>query len=467
MTWTGLDLIDNFFGTDADLRHVTGRRIDEFGVEARRYEAAWEMPEPKAGSVYVGGLPSANLWLPVGDLVMTSLLFSSGAVGRDPILDWFSDRRYGGSPGFVSRPGYRGAQSDDRCRTVRETRKFLITAVEGMRSIRPLLDRGLVTLVPSRRLLNEERHAVRQLSTDVHRALVADLDAIVSDFDPSEIPVDDNHVGLFVFAGGNAAKQAARELARATNFFAGEVALSQLTGSTYVAPFPFEQRLLDTLAPGVDDSQRELVQNLLLTNLPIFRGLTAKVVAEIHNEDSIADFRQELVAAYAAPNLTRVVEAPVLAAKSEAARRALTRSRFRALGVALGDGAIAAATAYIGGAGPAASVGSGAAVSGTAGVRELRSDQAGSLSPVWMKLARHERSRSLEVPRLVRRASNATTAQHPWGIAPEPSMNVVVTAGSAIIDWFGPGSDGDGSEANPYGTCPCGSTEKYKHCCRV
>jgi hypothetical protein len=59
-----LDVLDNYFGPNEDIRRVPGRRLMDFGDEVRRFTGSLAPTSlnPAQHPIYLGGWPSANIW---------------------------------------------------------------------------------------------------------------------------------------------------------------------------------------------------------------------------------------------------------------------------------------------------------------------------------------------------------------------------------------------------------------------
>jgi hypothetical protein len=411
---TILDVIDNFFGADAEILHEPGHRLMEFGEEVRRFSAAWDARsvEREVYPVYVGGLPSANIWLAQhGQLVLTTLLYSDRAIARDPVSDWFADERYESPTLSRSRPGYRGG--DGASPAVAETRQFLVNAIAGLRILRPLIEAGIVVPIPPRRILAEHPDEVRNVATAVSDRALADVAGVALRFRPRELAVEDNVRGLFVLAGGERQQQVRKAFGDAIQFFAGEIVLSGALGANYLAPFSFETYLVQE---GLDrdvfgDPSARVARGVLDSQLPVFEGLFPGVVAAIHDDDAFGAFRRDLHQAYAglplgdseeaARYLTSVEEA-VLRPLIVEAERQVSRGRLRNM-ARVGQDSVRFAATLAGSTAAAAAglrpeVGALTAVGTWGVIQRLRGGrQAPASQPVWTVLTGHRHSAGSEV----------------------------------------------------------------------
>lgn len=480
---TIIDAIDGFFGAQPDVQRVPGRRLLEFGEEVRRLEGTVD-PEPERSGIpvsYLGGWPSANVWLSQNaPLVMSSLLYSQGAIACDPVTDWFSHYRYRRPQVLGSRPGYLDDKGEP---DVGKTRSFLSVAMPALDRLRPLIESGAVRLVPSQRLQWEKAGEVETVARRVIESIDLAPAEFARRFRPSDLARADSLRGLFVFAGGDRENQIRQAVEQAVRYFAGEYVLASLFSGTYVAPYPFEQFLCSN---GLGASVRRepggrVLQALMHTSLPVFQGLTPSVLASIRDDDAFGSFRSELYSAYAAlpesgtqEDLTRMMreaEDAVLAPRVAQARRAANSGPYarvlRVLDVPfrIALSIAVAATSPLGLASQAAA----AASSSTASTlldRAIRKPE--GTTAIWTSLLRHNQGVDQHVEQSTATPGEVQPSKPYWGIPEQASMRVLVSEGLAIWDWMANPPDGSqlGSHERPYAPCPCGSGQKWKFCCK-
>jgi hypothetical protein len=473
---TILDVVDNFFGSGVDISRVPGKAIVEFGEEVQRFADAYD-PEPTEGDldcVYLGGWPSANIWLAeTGSLTMTSLLYAERAIGCDPISDWFAPERQT-LPAFMpSRPGFR--DGDGRA-LIAESRRYLSIAVPGLQALRPLIETNVVALVPFRRFLGGAQERVAALSDAIESSVMTSPLEFTQRFSPTDLALDDNLRGAFVFAGGEREVQIRRKVRQAIEFFASEYLFAVEHGATYTAPFEFERHLVETGVGGVCETTGTRVMSALLrTRFPLFGSLTPGVIASVRSDDRLGELRGAIYGLYSAiPSAWSAEQTDASIAEAEQALlgpiiarlevdagkgplqkvlNVLPGAAFR-MGVGLAIGSAIAPGPLL----PALIAGAStdAAVGGADKVRNRPRRRT-----VWKTLFDHSRSVEHEVRNST--PEPGSTGDW-WGIPVKPSMSVTVTAGRLIADYL-PTGDRRAAARRRNEICSCGSGLKYKRCC--
>ncbi|MER7459972.1 hypothetical protein [Micromonospora sp. NPDC126480] len=475
-----IDVVENYAGRDGrvDFSRVPGTELMAFGEEVRRYcDAAVAAPAREA--TYLGGWPSANpFYVESSDLILTSLLYARHVVVRDPISDWFSADQYYLERPMAGRPGY---LSEDGRANVAETRAFLGNAVPGLLALKPLVERGIVSIVPAAALHRCEDAQVRDLIAAIMEQ-ITDPYAVTSRFSPADVATADNLRGTFVFAGGDRETQLRAAIEHGVRYFAREFMFASQTGATYCAPFPFEEFLCDRVGAGLAPAEARVAQLLIASDVPIFHGLNAKVVAAVHDDDNFGEFRRQLYETYgelpAAPPQERTTylrdrEDATLRPLVDAARRDADRGALSRIGVRYGGDAFALGAGIV--AETMFPTGGAAAVATTTIIemvkRKLEAGQNQTSATVWTTLARHGRRAARELPARDQPAIPGPDqpGDRNWGIPAEAGMNVVVSSGSMLVDFVpgGPSVDGNAStyQEGPYRPCACASGRKYKFCC--
>jgi hypothetical protein len=482
---TILDVIDNFFGEQPDILRVPGKALMEFGEQVRKFAVDYEPPPLDASQhpTYLGGWPSANFWDGLhGHLTMTSLLYSGQVLVTDPVSDWFSDERYLLEPLMRSRPGY---LKDSGEPAVAETRQFLSVVIPALAQLKPLIKCGAVVLAPSRRFLFQHRDTIDCMHTELVERLAADPLEFTRRFEPSEVPVEDNVRGLFVFAGGDQEHQIRQAIEQSLRFFTGEYCFAQHHGAEYTAPFRYEQYVCkESLekallsAPG-----SRVVQALLKSEMPLYNGLTPTVIAEVRDDEYFADFRAGLYSLYrdvpfeeseveVARHLSEA-EQTLLAPVLRNIDREVDRGRLAKAGLKVAGSSLRVATSLVLGqvvAPTAGLVQVGAGLMAEEGVqsvlaRLLRRRRNNGPATVWKKLYAHQKTVNSELVGVV---SGGSSSGDYWGIPAHPSRSVTVSKGYLILDYLPQFQlpSKPGSATNVYGPCGCGSGEKFKFCCR-
>lgn len=479
---TILDVLDNYLSASGAsvVDRLSGRALWRLGEEVQRFAASYEPPRAEAGNfpIYIGGWPSANFFFAdQGELVLSSLLYCGQVIAKDPISDWFSPDRYLNDHVMAGRPGFLNSQGEPN---VVGTRGFLANVIPALQALRPLIESGALILVPSETFVARNREAVDQVRDLLYERLAPKVDEITGRFHPADLAVDDRVRGMFVFAGGEREAQLRRAIKSSLLHFSREWLLTRGYGAEYAAPWAYEQYLcergLDTL---LSESEHQRVANALLhSELPIFQGLTPRIVTDVRNDDTFSEFRAKLFEVYRSVpgfqaddsyvrHLAQTEEAvlrPVLdRAEQEAKRGFLSR-----LGVGLASGAISIGArllfdSYTG------QLGWSSAARETIGVIADRVRLGGTRDPlsVWTKLYRHQRSVSSELRRATAQPGSVP-ASPPWMIDDQPSMNIRVSPGLLLFDEVAEFdvSPPTGYQSGPYRACGCGSGLKWKFCCQ-
>lgn len=495
-------VIENALGWDRDVWSISGKELMEFGNRVREWAHAADVTEhSRRDAAYYGGWPSANLTSVGWDagLISTALLFEDQVVGKDPISDWFSTERYSRELYMGTRVGW---LRDNRTAAIAETRHFLAWQLPMIKRLLPLLDCGLIRLEPSEICLQERSSDAEQVAGSIEETALSDPLALAALFSPEDLTLDDDIRGVAVFAGGDIQQQTAKVLTRATAYFAREYTFSQLTGATYTAVFPWEDHLLrEGLNPCLSPYLRT-TEVMLSSRLPIFAGLTPGMIRKAHDDDSFGDFREQLHRVYGscpvgAPEsevsaYVREQESSVLDPILHRARKDVERGPLGKLGLSFSGNTFTIAgglvnSAIMGTLGT--TTGAVAAILPLIGVLAdaARKQRTQGTTRIWSSLLKHGCTVENVIPRAITvpaatsddgeqqdvsatSAAIENTADSPWGIAAEPSHTVLITAGTRLFWDYPPApathGNSSGYSNDTYRPCPCGSTRKYKFCCR-
>jgi hypothetical protein len=418
---------------------------------------------------------------------MTSLLYSGQLLAKDPLSDWFSVEQYTVPKLLSSRPGFVNHQGD---LNIRETRRFLSVVLPELNRLRPLIEKGIVILVPSRPYLAANDRHLDAWAKRIVDAVGDDLRTFTQRFRPPDLATEDNVRGAIPFIGGNRENQIRTAIERSAKFFMGEYALAQEHGFTYAASFEYETYLCQE-GLGASFSQlpgARVLQAVFRSRLPLLSGLTPEVVARIRDDESFGAFRAALYETYKdvpdnchQEELDRYIAevesaklSPVLAeVAKEVSGGALGRIGLdiRQAGVRLAAG-ILLGTALAPEASVEARAGSaamGAAVALAAGI--LKKKEVGA-KVIWKKLFEHQRLFSEEMPRSTPIANPREETPDLWGIPENPGLQVHISSGAVLMDFMKPTPAGEngtvraGGPGDPYALCPCESGEKWKFCCK-
>lgn len=477
-----LDILDAFFALrpDQDFSTVPGRVIHDLGEEIRRASGSTTPFEPAGKNpIYIGGWPSANFGLVRGDLLLSSLLYNEHLLIRDPIADWFSNEQYQVEHMMSARPGYWDFQQG-RARTA-ETRQFLNTVVHNLRALRPLIDAGIISLVPTASVAHKNRAAINTLLDQLTQEPGLQAANYSTLFSPADVPVEDNVRGMFVFAPDpDPRPQISSALRRGLLHFAREYIIATAYGATYTAAFDHELFLCRTGARSFVPPSARVTEAVLQSQLSIFTGLTPKLIADIHDDTMFGQFRSDLHELFQhaptdapAADLAAYVsdqERVLLQPRIDEVRKSVERGLLGRIGAGLNNGRFGIAAGLVTdmvlqSPGLATVLHVGRAT--IDGFRNARSD---SSRRVWSSLVRHNRTFRQELRDVQVQAGNGNEG---WPVPSEPSMSVLVSPGSIIHDFVPrvPGlselSEPGGYSQGSYRPCSCGSGLKYRFCCEA
>ncbi|OII06954.1 hypothetical protein BIU96_05110 [Curtobacterium sp. MCBA15_008] len=424
---------------------------------------------------YIGGWPSSNFGLVNGDLLLSSLLYNEQVLIHDPIADWFSDDQYFVEHMMASRPGHRDLERNRQ--NTAETRQFLFTAAQTLRGLRPLIESGIIGLIPTSHVIRNRNREIADLVARLAQLESLQHPQYTSRFAPHEIPVEDNRRGMFVFAGDpDPGQQLAQALSRGLTYFAREYVLAEEYGATYTAAFDHELYICRN-GTFATRPQRQVTEAILQSRLPIFHALNPRLITDIHQDDAFASFRSELHGLYenAPAGATQADLAAYVADQEQvrlqptldAAKRSAERGLLDKIGVGLSRGAFGIVSGIVTDlASGTNGIGTLAGAVGAAATGFVGRPSRGSSQPVWSSLVRHHKSVSDEF-RGVQVAQGGSSEG--WNIPTTPSTTVTVTSGALISDFLPKSGTAqlspNGYQDGVYAPCWCGSGRKYKFCC--
>jgi len=228
-------------------------------------------------------------------------------------------------------------------------RKYLTQAISWLSHLRPLVDKGIVVLVPVEQIVLSEIRTIDQFSNGI-KAHFSPTDKLADLFEPDEITVDDNRKGLFGFAGGNREHQIQHSIGRGIEHFAKDVIIANATGSLFTAPFKWEQFLGKNSLEGFTSSEykAKTVEGIRNLHLPILSNLSPELVVRIHNDSGYTLFRASLIEALqniqeeiGSPDFIKRVqqiETDILQPKVEAILKETKSSTFKSITGAVEEG---------------------------------------------------------------------------------------------------------------------------------
>jgi len=486
---TILDVVDNFFGSKRldplGALPLPGKLIAEFGQAVRAFAATFKPPKlEREFPIYMGGWPSANVWCAARSrLAVSAVLYCGQVVAKDPLSDWFSDEQYQVPHLMRSRPGYRDPRSGEL--NIAASRQFLRAVLPGLVELRPLIEKEVLVLVPSESIALRRRDESNSLTTSLMGKFRAQTERIAERFTPSDLAVEDNCRGTFVFTGGQKEQQVAAAIEEAVTYFAREYLLATDSGSSYCAPFLFEQFVLEEGLGELlfEGPRHRVLQAVITSKLPLLQQVDPSLLATIHDDELFGQFRAELHAIYenlppSAEGIQRYLaeqEQDLLAPKLREVSRSVDRGALKRFGLEH--------------AGLIAGLGAGIAVGTVSGDFEVAVMSVGlgrllpylldrlkesrvtteSALPIWTKLYRHQLGVVDELPTFAAQG-DLSLGEPFWGIPAEASMAVQVSAGLLVAEHIPHPSQGappaGGYSEGVYRPCPCGSGLRYKFCCQ-
>ena len=494
------DVLDNFFSIQGqdnkDVATLSGTKILELADEVQRFSGSVIPPAIQGGSspVYVGGWPSANIWnINNGGAAYAALLYSGQVLAKDPICDWFSKEQYATQRKLASRPGY-ASTTNPVGWNLAGTRTFLRNTIPGLMRIRPLVESGLIVLVPSNnsRALNAE--LIDRLGDELTELICADPKLFAEKFLPRELPIDDNLRGVFTFAGGDRGNQIKKSVASSAKYLLSEYFLARENGFDFVAPFNFEQFFCsEGISKKLEANyQSPVIEGLLSSSYPLFSGLTPETIISVRDDSTFGSFRKELVNLYGQlPNhkspsdiqrfLSEIENAhlnPIAEhLKKEADRGFLHKASVAILPSAfrIGGAVIAAklGTDPLNVLNLLSGLGAGETINRfTDRIFPKKTAPGTNSVSVWKKLYVNNSVADAEIKQnFASRHEQNVAGKDYWGIPDAPGTTVTLTLGGLIVDFIEKPTSldktvYDGSKANPYGFCTCRSGKKYKFCCK-
>lgn len=472
-----LDVVDRFLllRSSEDFSKLPGTAIHEFGERVRDYSAkATPKLDATKHPIYIGGWPSANFWFVNGDMILSSLLYSGQVLVRDPIADWFSDEQYLVQHLLAARPGYLDPHNDYNVR-MDNTRAFLANVIPALKAMRPLIDAGIIVLVPAEKSYLQHADSIDRLKLDLMQKVAGDPLKYSERFSPADIAAEANVRGTFVFTPGqDRDEQIARAIEHGLRYFSREYSLATLSGATYTAAFDHELFLCREGISEIAGPSSHVAQAILQSNMPIFSGLTPKIIKEIHDDDCFGDFRTELHQLYqGAPVNSSTVElnayvhdqeqvllAPTLArAEKSATRGAFSRIGASLKGSKFGLASGLATDLLLQTGGLATSLQALKTVADGAVENHL---SASGTQRIWTSLVKH---RSTVTDEITRAQPVSSGGQRGWSIPTEPSMKYIVSQGTLLHDFPPARNPTSELQDTVYRECECGSGRKFRFCC--
>jgi hypothetical protein len=239
------------------------------------------------------------------------------------------------------------------------TKQFLEQAFAWLYQIRPLVEAGIIYLIPAERLVKTSLSRVNKLTKEISQQLNP-IERLADEFPPEEITADDNRKGLFTFAGGNRQEQLAKSIRRGIEQFAKDIIIANETGSIYTAPFMWEQKLGKLSLDGFAEAEYQvsLVEAIRNLKLPLLSNLSPDVLVKIHEDSSYTEFRiglsetiKKINAEIGSQNFidqVNQIERDILLPKVQAVQKEIQSSKFKLATNALQEGFFTLAQSFIG-----------------------------------------------------------------------------------------------------------------------
>ncbi len=449
------EVLDNFFGSQEypPAESLSNAKVRELREHVTVFYNSYRLISVGdfRTRLYLGGfLSSPPFSAEIAPYLTSALLTADSVILFDPLHYWFCDEQYQRPRLESAITGWKIPQTKQAIPPVNKqvfrphyplSKKYLAQALPWLSSIRPLVDAGIIVLIPAEQVVLSEIEAINQFATGM-KAQLAPLDDLAGTFEPEGVTVDDNRIGLFVFAGGNRQLQIQHAIGRGIEHFAKDVAIANATGSLYTAPFKWEQHLGKTTLDGfaASECKTKVTEGIRNLRLPILSKLSPGLIAKIHKDSGYALFRAGLVEALqgiqgeiGSPDFVQHVqqiEADILLPKIDAINQEIKSSTFKKVTGAVVEGAFAFGQTFLSNV-PAGldtniNVKAGVVSGGLAFARKLLERIWASRDHrIWAQLLPDQPSPSIYGSPLVLKEQGSSR----WDIDEAPSMSVKVSKG--------------------------------------
>ena len=449
------EVLDNFFGSSdyPSVETLNNGRIRELREHITIFYDTYRITSlgDFQTRLYLGSfLSSPPVSIESAPYLASALLSTDSIILFDPLHYWFCDEQYQ-RPRLMSAPkGWKTQQekltaSHTKKRVLKPdytlTRKYLAQAIPWLTNIRPLVEAGIVILIPAEQVVLSEIKTINQFSDGI-KSRLAPLDKLSDIFEPDEITVDDNRKGLFGFAGGNREYQIQHSIGRGIEHFAKDVIIANATGSLYTAPFRWEQHLGKASLDGfaASDYKAKIIEGIRNLHLPILSNLSPDLIVKIHQDSGYSLFRTSLIEALqnvqeeigSLDFIKRVqqIETDILLPKVDAIYRETKSSTFKKITGAVEEGTFTFLQTFLGNAPTGLDIDVNAKVSAMSGglsfVRELiKSIWTKRDHRIWAQLLPENPTTSIYgSPLMLKHVGDSW-----WEIDESPSMNVKIAKG--------------------------------------
>jgi len=487
------EVLDNFLGSGdcPVVEALSNKQIEDLRHHILKFYNTFDLPlkEEYETRLFLGSfLSSPPFPLEASPYLSSAILCADAVVFFDPLHHWFCEEQYlrtrlqSASSGWLldvntKRPDYI------------KTRQYLNYTFSWLYSLRPLIDAGIIVLVPAEKIIYSDPK-LETLSKEI-KDLLNPLEILTEDFSPEEITVDDNRKGLFVFAGGSRVSQLRKALGRGIEHFAKDVIIANKTDSVYTAPFRWEQELCKRVFNEHEavKVQTNIVEGIRNLKLPLLANLSPEILAEVHKDSYYYEFRAGLSGALRAidaeigtPDFSkqvREIERDILLPKIRAIHQEVKSSRFQKLTKVLPEGLMTFAQTFLVNLASGIEPKKNLMTSGITGLVtpliELIRDRAQpSENRIWIRLLPEKPSLPVYGSPLTLKKNTGDGQE--WEIDSHTSHKIRVSSG--VIKFplvFQPSVTEQESVSKPTQSasvkaprnapCPCGSGRKYKHCC--
>lgn len=374
------------------------------------------------------------------------------------------------------------------------TRVFLSHVIPVLISLKPLIDAGIIVLVPSKEFIYANQSRIQTITNEITAAVSVDTEGFIKRFGSRDLAVEDNVRGMFIFAGGDREEQIRQQIKSSVYYFISEYLLARMHGFNYTAPFEYEAFLCKE---GLENSLSKMpgakvLHAIFNSELPLYSGLTPEIIAKIRDDDNYAGFRAELYQIYSGipeglnqEELEKYIaeqEGALLRPILQKAENEVKTGTISKLGIGLLSsgfkifGSVLTGSALL----PSNPNMSAGVIAGAAAINELFNVVGDSMkkdkvdqgtTQIWSRLYNHNKNYQTEVTGVrLQEGKNIEETKELWGIPKEPSPNVFITEGALVWDSIPTnlpeGYSSDWPLENVYGPCPCLSGRKFKFCCK-
>jgi hypothetical protein len=443
---TVFEVLDNFFGSEKcpTVERLSDPELLELRQHVIDFYETYQIPPPSEYEtrLYLGGfLSSPPFPIESSPYISSALLHSDSIVLFDPLHYGLCDEQYQRLR-LLSQPvGWRNPNTGLPDYSL--TRKYLKAVFPWLYDLRPLVEAGIVVLVPAEHIVYTRLNQISDLVQGITDFLEP-VETLADTFAPEEITVDDNRKGMFAFAGRNHEIRIRECLGYGIEQFAKDVIVANETVSIYTAPFRWEYHLGKSSLNRFAEAEYHVtvVEGIRSLHLPILAKLSPDLLLKIHRDSKYVEFRAELsevlrhihaeIGSQDFADQVAQIERDILLPKAEAIRREIASRGFRAATKALKKGTFVFGLTFLPYVvAPDTDVNRGLIPSGiAAGLSVLREMyQAITRSRdhrIWAQLLPEKPSLSLYGSPLILKQGGQVAG---WKIGEQPSMTITISKG--------------------------------------